>query len=125
MTTSRAAKERKGGNNKLDNTKKKRKEDFSKVSEDGYKGVNIVFIKSLHKIMFDIQDKPYFEWPRPMGGNPPTKNYKLRCSYHKDHGHQIENYKILKQFLEGLVILRALKRRIREMMKRTRSQSRD
>ena len=24
---------------------------------------------------------------------------KLHCSYHKDHGHKIENYKTLKQFL--------------------------
>lgn len=31
------------------------------------------------------------------------RNAKLRCLYHKDHGHIFENCKTLKQFLEGLV----------------------
>lgn len=53
--------------------------------------------------MFDIQYKPFFKWPRPMGGNHSARNSKLHCSYHKDHGHRIENCKTLKQFLEGLV----------------------
>lgn len=47
--------------------------------------------------------KPYFEWPRPMGGSPNAKNAKLQCSYHKDHEHKTENYKILKQFLKRLI----------------------
>lgn len=38
-----------------------------------------------------------------MGGNPATRNSKLRCTYHKDHGHLIEHCKTLKQFLEGVV----------------------
>lgn len=42
--------------------KKKIKEDVSNFSEDSYKGVNTVFTKSIHKIIFDIQNKPYFEW---------------------------------------------------------------
>lgn len=89
------------GNKKFDKTKRKKKEDFSKVTEDGYKAVNTVFTKSIHKIMFDMQNKTYFEWPRPMGGNPIIKNTKLRCSYHKDCGYRSEHYKIHKQFLEG------------------------
>lgn len=38
-----------------------------------------------------------------MSGNLTTKNNKLRCSYHENHDHRIENSKTLKQFLEGLV----------------------
>lgn len=60
------------------------------------KGVNTVFNKPIYKIMFDIYNQPYFEWPRPMGGNPAAMNTKLRCSYHKDHGYIIENCNILK-----------------------------
>lgn len=43
-----------GGNNKFDKSKRTRKKDFSKVSKDGYKGVNTVFTKTIHKITFDI-----------------------------------------------------------------------
>lgn len=38
-----------------------------------------------------------------MGGNPSSKDLKLRCSYHKDHDHKTKNCKTLKQFLERLV----------------------
>lgn len=58
------------------------------MSEYGYKGINIVFTKLIQEIMYDIQHKPYFEWPRAMGGDPAKRNNKLRCSYHKDHGHK-------------------------------------
>lgn len=76
MATSSVAEEKREcnrGNGKFDKMKRKRKEDFSKVSENGYKGVNTVFTKSIHKIMFDIQNKPYFEWPRLVGGNPTAR----------------------------------------------------
>ena len=57
MATSGVVEKRKGGNGangKFDKFKRKRKEDFSKVSENGYKGVNTVFTKPIHKIRFDI-----------------------------------------------------------------------
>lgn len=65
MATSGVAEERRGGNGgngsgKFDKSKRKRKEDYSKVSTNGYKGVNTVFTKPIYKIMFDIQKKSYF-----------------------------------------------------------------
>lgn len=36
-------------------------------------------------------------------GNLAVRNTKLKCSYHKDDGHKIENCKTLKQFFEGFV----------------------
>lgn len=51
---------------KFDKLKKKRKENFSVVKEGGYKGVNTVFTKPIHKIIFDIQiknvDSPVFSF---------------------------------------------------------------
>lgn len=64
----------------------------------------MLFHRAIHKIMFDIQNKHYFEWPRLMDGNLVARNSKHRCSYHKDHGHRTENCKTLKQFLEGLFL---------------------
>lgn len=49
------------GNGKFKKTKRKRKEDFSKVSDEGYKGVYTIFTKPVHKIMFGIQNQPFFE----------------------------------------------------------------
>lgn len=57
-------------NGKFDNSKRKRTEELNKVSKDGYKWVNTAFTKPNYKIMFDIQHKPLFEWPRLMGGQP-------------------------------------------------------
>lgn len=54
-------------NGRFDKTKQKRKGDYNIVSDDGYKGINTVFTKLIHKIMFNIQHKPYFEWPKAMG----------------------------------------------------------
>lgn len=80
-----------------------RNEYFNKVNKEDYKGVNTIFAKLIHKIMFDIQNQPHFEWTRPLEGNPYARNTKLRRSYYKYHGHRTENYKTFKQFLEGLV----------------------
>ena len=42
------------GNGKFDITKMRINEDYSIVSEDGFKGVNTVFTKPIHKILYDI-----------------------------------------------------------------------
>lgn len=62
--------------------------------------MNIVFTKPIHKIMFDIKDQSYFQWPKKMGGYPTKRDVNLRCSYHKDHKHKTKN---CKEFLEKLV----------------------
>lgn len=92
VATSGVAEQNRGSNgsnnnSKFNKSKRKIKDEFNVVSEDGFKGVNTVFTKSIHKIMHDILNQPYFEWPKQMRGNFATRNSKLRWSYHKDHGH--------------------------------------
>lgn len=69
IATARRNDERKCGNKKFDNSKRKMKEELNKVKNDGYKGVNIVFTKSIHKIMFDIQHRLFLsglgQWGQP------------------------------------------------------------
>ena len=96
------------GNDRKDegNDKKNRREDIyegKKSSGEAFKGVNTIFVKPIHKIMFEIQDKPFFKWPRQMGGHPSKRDTNQRCSYHKDYGHRTKNCKTLKQFLEKLI----------------------
>lgn len=90
------------------------------MSGDGYKGVNIIFTKPIHKIMFDIQNKPYFEWLRLMGCNLAVRNTKLRCFYHQDHGHKMQNCITVKKFLEGLVMKGHLTEYIKDAEKERR-----
>ena len=97
------AEEKKGNGGKFDKLKRKMIKENNKVGEEGFKGVNTVFTKPIHKIMFDIKDQPYFEWPKKMGGDPAKRYINLRCSYHRYHGHRTKNCKTLKQFLEKLI----------------------
>lgn len=61
--TTSGKEDKKGGNGNPKSDKRKRNEELNKVSEDGNKGVNTIFIKPINKIMFNIQHKPFFEWP--------------------------------------------------------------
>ena len=103
MTTASLAEEKKGNVEKFDKSKRKRMEENNKFGEDGYKRVNIVFTKPIYKIIFDIKDQPYFEWPRKIGGDLAKIDANLKCLYHRDHGQRTWKCKILKQLLEKLV----------------------
>jgi len=53
-----------------DNGKKNKKDsqDYNKSRVDALRGVNTIFIKPIHKIMFEIMHKPFFKWPKQIGG---------------------------------------------------------
>ena len=57
MNSAAPAEEKKGNGGKFDKSKRKRKEENNTVSEEGFKGVNTVFTKPIHKIMYDIKDR--------------------------------------------------------------------
>ena len=48
-----------------------------------------------------LENKDFFQKPRPMFAEPEKRNKKLFCAYHKDHGHRTEDCKILKYNLEA------------------------
>lgn len=96
-----------GNDRKEDGNGKKNKKDDKKCEKksgfEAFKAVNAIFTKPIHNIMFEIQWKHFFKWPKPLGGDLNSRDMKLRCSYHKHHGHRTKNCKTLKQFLERLV----------------------
>ena len=49
--------------------------------------VNVTFKELVHRIVDRIKNKPYFQWPNKMGGDPSTRNQNLYCTYHRDKGH--------------------------------------
>lgn len=76
--------------------KNKKEERYNGKRSNTFKGINTIFNKPIHKIMFKIQGKQFFKWPKPMAGNSGGRDTALRCSYHKDHGHRTKNCKTLK-----------------------------
>ena len=52
--------------------------------------VNVAFKELVHRIIDQIKNEPYFQWPNKMGGDPSRRNQNLYCIYHKDKGHTTE-----------------------------------
>lgn len=79
----------------------------SRTSKEGSKqsteGVNAVFKESLYKILERIKDKPYFRWPRKMGGDLAQRNQTLYCTYHREKRYTTKQCRVLKDHLEELV----------------------
>ena len=41
--------------------------------------VNIVFQKSVHQVLENIKNEPYFKWSNKMSGDPLRRNHRLHC----------------------------------------------
>ena len=70
------------------------------VLEQRVKGVNATFKESVYKTLERIMNKPCFQWPGKIGGNPVKRNQSLYCTYHKEKGHTTEQCHVLKDHLE-------------------------
>ena len=57
----------------------------------------------MHQVLEKIKNKPYFRWPKKMGGNPLRRNQSLHCQYHQEQGHTIEDCRTLWNHLKQLV----------------------
>ena len=71
--------------------------------------MNVTFKKLVHKIVDQIKNKPYFQWPNKMGGDLSRRNQNLYCTYHRDKRHTTKQCRMLKDHLEQLVKARYLK----------------
>jgi hypothetical protein len=61
------------------------------------------FKEPIYRLLPFIKDKPYFEWPPKMPGDPATRETKPYCNYHREHGHLTEQCRAYKYHLEHLV----------------------
>lgn len=50
----------------FEKNKKEEKIDDRKLGIKAFKGVNTIFNRPIHKIMYEIQSQPFFKWPKPM-----------------------------------------------------------
>uniref|UniRef100_A0A2N9IJH3 Retrotransposon gag domain-containing protein n=1 Tax=Fagus sylvatica TaxID=28930 RepID=A0A2N9IJH3_FAGSY len=65
--------------------------------------VHMMFKEPIYWLLPLIKDKPYFEWPPKMPGDPTTKETKPYCSYHRERGHLTEQCRAYRHHLEHLV----------------------
>lgn len=65
--------------------------------------INTVFKLPIYRILTHIKDKPFFQWPGKMRGDPADRDSSKFCSFHLEKGHMTEDCRTLKHYLEYLV----------------------
>ena len=65
--------------------------------------VNAVFRESVHQVLKQIKNEPFFKWLNKMVGNPMRRNQGLYCQYPKDQGHTTKDCRNLWDHLDQLV----------------------
>ena len=60
-------------------------------------------IMPVDKILTQIKDGHYLKWPRPLHSSPNVRNKNKYYQFHKDHGHNTEDCRDLKEQVEELI----------------------
>uniref|UniRef100_A0A2N9IY34 Uncharacterized protein n=1 Tax=Fagus sylvatica TaxID=28930 RepID=A0A2N9IY34_FAGSY len=76
--------------------------------------VYTTFKEPIYRLLPLIKDKPYFEWPPKMPGDPATRETKPYCNYHRERGHLTEHCRAYRYHLEHLVKNEHLKQYVDE-----------
>ena len=60
-------------------------------------------VMPVDKILTQIKDEHYLKWPRPLHSSPNVRDKNKYCQFHKDHGHNTEDCRDLKEQIEKLI----------------------
>ena len=60
-------------------------------------------IMPVDKILTQIKDEHYLKWPRPLHSSPNIRDKNKYCRFHKDHDHNTEDCRDLKEQIEELI----------------------
>ena len=60
-------------------------------------------IMPVDKILTQIKDDHYLKWPRPLHSSPNVRDKNKYCRFHKNHGHNTEDCRDLKEQVEELI----------------------
>ena len=60
-------------------------------------------VMPVEKILAQIKDEHYRKWPKPLHSSPHVHDKKKYCRFHKDHGHNTEDCRDLKEQIEELI----------------------
>ena len=57
----------------------------------------------LEQVFMQIKDDPSLKWPEKMKGDPNKRNRNKYCRFHRDHGHDTDEFYYLKHQIENLI----------------------
>ena len=60
-------------------------------------------VMPVDKIFTQIKDEHYLKWPRPLHSSPNVRDKNKYCRFHRDHGHNTEDCRDLKEQIEELI----------------------
>ncbi|XP_030941986.1 uncharacterized protein LOC115967013 [Quercus lobata] len=60
-------------------------------------------VKPVDKIFMQIKDEHYLKWPKPLHSSPNVRDKNKYCRFHRDHGHNTEDCRDLKEQIEELI----------------------
>ncbi|XP_030970301.1 uncharacterized protein LOC115990628 [Quercus lobata] len=60
-------------------------------------------VMPIDKIFAQIKDEHYLKWPRPLHSSPNVRDKNKYCRFHRDHGHNTEECRDLKEQIEELI----------------------
>ena len=82
----------------------KKDHDRKKVGSSSRRYSNYTPLNTLlNQVLMQIKDDPSLKWPEMMKGDPSKRNKSKYCCFHRDHGHDIDQYYDLKQQIEDLI----------------------
>ncbi|XP_074324063.1 uncharacterized protein LOC141660985 [Apium graveolens] len=55
------------------------------------------------QILMEIEKDKEFKWPKPLRGDPDKRNMSRYCQFHKDVGHDTDDYRQLKDEIEYMI----------------------
>ncbi|XP_030963629.1 uncharacterized protein LOC115984758 [Quercus lobata] len=71
-------------------------------------------VMPVDKILTQIKDEHYLKWPRPLHSFPNVRDKNKYCRFHKDHSHNIEDCRDLKEQIEELIRKGKLQRYVKK-----------
>ena len=85
-----------GPRSKKGRTEDKKERDNRKIGPLG-RGQNYTPLNTpLDQVLMQIKDDPSLKWPEKMKGDPNKRNKSKYCRFHRDHGHDTDEYYDLK-----------------------------
>ena len=76
---------------KVEQAPRPRRDFFPQAQKPRFEIVSSLYKEPVYRIVEKVKNEQYFRWPNKMSGDVTRRNQSLYFSYHRDHGHMIED----------------------------------
>ena len=89
---------------KRERSDRRSNDDLRRKEDKGPRTIKFTpLIMPVNKILTQIKDEHYLKWPRPLHSSPNVRDKNKYYRFHKDHGHNTEDCRDLKELVEKLI----------------------